>query len=277
VLGSVLDVLDLDRVPLGIARDGNATAHALSQQWTYFGQGDQESLYGYPQVVSARGAGLPEPPSGDHVVKLFHPAGDPGTHHKLYKLFTPLNWPGRLDLRAPADGTPADVSGRYVTYLYIPSAQLRLSPRGWVVLVQFKEGYVDSAGTATSVPSWWIGLNDFTGRGPVLDLSRAFGTHDGPKLDARPYLDRWVRFELRLYQGDRVEAYVDGTLLDIGHAAEFPVGRRFYRGTPTDDGAAVVTQPNGWTYGAGNYSNPDDAAASTSLVYVGPTTVRAPG
>jgi hypothetical protein len=263
---------DLAAVPLGTASGHNPTATALARQWTHYGQG-QESDYGHPVVASARRDGLPAPPvGGDHTIRLSHQPGDPATQRKLYQQFSARNWPAGARAFSQDDGSPADVSGRYLVFEYISAARLRLTEHGWVNLAQLKEGYATDAGGQTSDPSWWLVLYDRDGR-LFLDLAHwKEGRIAGARTDFTPYLDRWLKIEMRVYPHDRVEVYLNDRLFDVGRQAQYPVGRMFYPGKPAGPGGAPVTRSEGWIFGAGNYSNPGDPA-SGSLVHVGLATV----
>jgi hypothetical protein len=263
---------ELDTVPLGTAEDDNAVAAALARQWSHFGQG-QAAEYGHPQVVSARRDGLPAPPGGDdHLIRLDHEPGDPASQRKLYKSFSASNWPDGTEPFSQRDGSPADVSARYIVYEYIDAARLRLTERGWVNLAQFKEGYATDGGQ-TSDPSWWLVVYDRDGQ-LFLDLAHFNeGRIAGRRLDFRPYLNQWLKIELRLYQHDRLEVYLNNQFFDVGRQADYPVGRMRYRGQPTTPDGPTVTREEGWIFGSGNYSNPSDPA-SGSLLFVGPAAIR---
>jgi hypothetical protein len=265
---------DFSGIPLGTAQAGSATSTALNKQWTFFGQPGQEYLYGRPQVVSPSAEGIPAAPTGDRIMKLAHQPGDTATMHKLYKTFTGRSWPSGAEPYARSGGSPANVSGRYITFIYIPST-LRLStvdPKGWVNVAQFKEGYTDSSGTSTSNPMWWFGLENFANRGPKLQMANfRNGNRNRPEIDATPYLDTWLKIEFRLYQGNRLELYLDDRLVDTGHQSEFDVGRHYHAGQSAD-GGATVTREEGWVFGVGNYSNPA-CVGDRSTVYVGLSTV----
>jgi hypothetical protein len=224
-------------------------------------------------VASARRAGLPVPPGGDdHLIRLDHERGDPASQRKLYKSFSASSWPAGTEPFNQRDGSPADVSGRYIVYEYIDAARLHLTERGWINLAQFKEGYATGDGGQTSDPSWWLVVYDRDGQ-LFLDLAHFDeGRIAGRRLDFRPYLDRWLKIELRVYQHDRLEVYLDGQLFDVGHQTQYPVGRMHYPGRPIAAGGPAVTREEGWIFGAGNYSNPADPG-SGSLVDVGPAAV----
>ena len=154
----------------------------------------------------------------------------------------------------------------------LPGRALRLTGRGWVNLAQLKEGYATDDGRQTSDPSWWLVVYDRDGQ-LYLDLAHFDeGRIAGRRLDFRPYLDRWLKIELRVYQHDRLEVYLDDQLFDVGRQAQYPVGRMRYRGRPNAAGGPAVTREEGWIFGSGNYSNPADPG-SGSLVHVGPAAV----
>lgn len=264
---------DLDAVPAGTAEQGSPTAEALARQWSHHGQG-QERDYGLPTVIAAGRDGLPAPPTGDATtIRLAHEPGDPATQRKLYKSFSARNWPAGTEPFSQDDGSPRDVSGRYIAYQYVSSAQLRLTDQGWMNLAQLKEGYATDAGVQTSDPSWWLVLYHRDGR-LFLDLAHwKEGRIAGAREDFAPYLDRWLKIEMRVYQNDRVEVYLNDTLFDVGYQRQYPVGRMHHVGAPVDGEAATVTREEGWIFGVGNYSNPSDPA-SGSLVHVGHATVQ---
>jgi hypothetical protein len=264
---------DLNAIPLGTAKYDNRTATALARQWSHYGQGE-EQRYGFPVVASARQDGLPAPPAGgDRTLRLAHAARNPASQRKLYKSFSAASFPSGREPFNQWGGSPRDVSGRYIVYEYISSRQLHLTERGWINLAQLKEGYGTSDGRHTSDPSWWLVLYDRRGQ-LMLDLAHwKEGRISNPAvLDMRPYLNKWLKIELRVIQGDRIEVYLNDVLVDIGRQAQYPVGRMHHVGERLVDDGAKVTREEGWIFGVGNYSNPEDPASS-SLVHVGLTTV----
>jgi hypothetical protein len=182
-------------------------------------------------------------------------------------MFSARNWPSGEGTFSLSDGTPEDVSARYIVFEYIPSTQLRLKPGGWINVAQFKEGYSASDGAQGNDPSWWLVIYNRGGR-PMLDLAHWFeGVISGPLRDMTPYLDGWLKIEMRIYQHDRLEVYLNDQLFDIGHQSQYPVGRMRYRGKAIGKGGAVVRREEGWIFGAGNYSSPS-SLGSSSVVYV---------
>ncbi len=256
---------------------------ATGAEWSGWGQDDRDT-YGIPALVSAASEGIAAPPSGDRVARLRHsgaksPFGSDytsGLHnmHKFYKQFTTATWPGGAEPTNRNDGAPSDVSGRYITYLYFRSSQMNFVAGYWSNTVQFKEDYSDTNGQFHSDPSWWLGFNSFNNpASPVFNLSCWGGTHqNGPTKPLSQVMDRWVKFEMRVYQGDRLEAYIDDVLFDVGPQSECPVGRRNIPGVTGSSGGTVQTSL-GWTFGVGNYTNGNDYPAGASGVYVDLSTV----
>lgn len=269
---------DIEAVPLGVAQSGNATSTALKKEWTWFGQPGQEDLYGFPEIVSAAQQGVPSPPAGDHVIKLLHAKGDPAVHHKLYKTFTGANWPSGVEL---GDGPPpADASGRYIAFMYVPSSRFTMTSHGWAIMFMFKETIITTAGFQQD-PTWWVGVDSFGGPYQYT-LNFTQGNRVSKKYDFKSYLDRWVKWEFRVYQGNRIEWYLDDQLMDTGYQNEQTVGPicqvgGTYRG-------ATITECRGWVFGAGNYTsnqsfsgpsgNEPDYNYIDTLVYVDLSTVQ---
>ena len=221
-------------------------------------------------MVSAAQEGLKPPPFGDRVVKLAHQPEDPTTNQAIYKTFTAGNWPSGVAAET-LDYAPSNVSARYVTYLCVPAARFSLSRQGWTTLVQFTETYTSTDGATSSQPAWRVGVGNVAGR-PVLDVSYAAAWHVGPEADFTQYMDRWIKVEMRLYQGDRLEVLLDETLLDTAYDDEYPVGRRFFPGAAGAFGDTVES-PRAWTISAGNISNPAEWQTTSSVVYVDLVTV----
>ena len=249
---------------------------APGAEWSYWGH-DDVAEYGTARLVSAHTEGIATPPSGDRVIRLRHsgrsaPAGADqsyGAHnmHKLYKQFTAKTWPSGAEPTRREDGSPANVSGRYVTYLYLRSSQMTLPKGYWSNLVQFKEDYYDSSGQFVSNPSYWVGFNSDDPSRPVLNLSSWGGRHQGPRADLRQFYDRWTKIELRVYQGNRLELYLNDKLFDVAYNKEYPVGRMDFVGKVGSNGR-TVSRTLGWTYGVGNYNDGDAIPSGASGVYV---------
>jgi hypothetical protein len=245
-------------------------------EWTYWGQ-DDTADYGVPGLVSAKSEGISSPPAGDRVIKLRHsgrtsPFGadqssGPHNEHKLYKQFTAKTWPSGTEPTNRNDGSPANVSGRYITYLYLRSSQMALTKHYWSNIMQFKEDYVDVNGRFVSNPSYWVGFNADDPAHPVLNLSSWGGRHHGPTTNLTQFYNKWTKFELRVYQGDRIQLYINDKLFDTAYNSEYPVGRMDFPGR-TGSGGSVVSRTLGWTFGVGNYNNGDAIPSAASGVYV---------
>ncbi len=236
---------NFERMPLGKVTD-------RLDDWSFWGHGGQENLYGYPYVVDAKAEGISC--QANKVLKLNHRPGDPTLHHKLFKTWSKASWPQGADNSFPHD-SPADVSGRYSALFWI-APDLNLTAvlgghSGWANIFQFKEAYLDGNGQWQQDPSHWLGLSLEGGR-PVLQAA-TWGMNTTRPMMA-PILGRWFDVEARLYQGDRIEWWVDGKLFDTVHAIAYPVGRMY----PDDES-------QGWTYGIGNYCG---QPSQTSCVYV---------
>jgi hypothetical protein len=242
-------VSDQTRVPNGSAgcssSSGTATAVALTKEWDYWDAcGGTE--------VSAAAEGLPRGPwGGDHVFRWRKPAGDPSVYQKLNRTFTKDNWPnGSPGPKVPNTGSPADVSGIYSVWQYIPSARFHLNPgHGWVLPVQFKENYTDATGGFRQDPLWRVGCNNFSG--PTMC---SMSPHNSPKFALSSYQDRWVKWEFRVYQGakdktghgGRIELYADNKLLDTGYESQFHVG---------SGALAPLSRTHGWVWVVGQYTS----------------------
>lgn len=215
-------------------------------------------------IVAPESFGIPRSADGSaHVARLYHAAADPAIHHKLYKIWMAESWPqGTEPIDARWNRSPPDVSARYLVDLYIPSPP---APDSAALLAQFKESYRDVTGAFHSVPSWWFHL--LGDRGRYWFNFTAWGYHhNSADIPATPYLNRWFTVELRLFQHDRVELYLDGVLKDVGRHQEWPVGRTFSPGGPGEQpgGSTTVGGELGWIFGAGNYAH----TGKESLVYV---------
>ncbi len=266
---------DFAGAPLGSmgcrSSSGTATANAVTKQWDYW-----DNCGG--SVVSVASEGIPQTPwGGSQVVKWHKPAGDnANTYQKLNLTLTKNNWPlGSAGPSVPNAGSPADVSGRYIVYQYIPSAKFQLNPsHGWVILNEFKENYNDSGGTWRQDPAWQFGCNNFSGGGVTCSLS----PHTSPRFALSPYMDRWVKWEMRLYQGakdtsgrgGRIEFYADDKLLDTGYNSERRVGSGTF---------GPLSNTLAWVWIAGQYTSNQttngtpDSQNTNVTSYVGLSTI----
>jgi hypothetical protein len=233
-------------VPLGYAgcNSGSRTpaADLMKHHWDYWDSCGAT-------VVSAAAEGLPSTPwQGDRIVKWHKAAGDSHVYQKLNRTLTAATWP------VPALGagpqSPADVSGRYIVYQYIPSARFHLNPgHGWVLLSEFKENYRDATGAFQQGETWGLGCNNFSGTARC-----SLTPHTSPTFALSGYTDRWVKWEYRLYQGarddtghgGRIELYADDKLIDTGYEFQLHVGSGML---------APLDRTAGWVWAAGQYTS----------------------
>jgi hypothetical protein len=239
---------DQTAVPFGSAgcssSGTSSTATALKKEWDYWDNcGGTE--------VSAAAEGLPPTPwGGDHVFRWNKPAGSNQTYQKLNRGFTKDNWPEGGTNNANT-GSPADVSGRYIVYQYIPSAKFKLNPgHGWVILSEFKENYRDSSGRWHQDPTWYFGCNNYSG-----SVMCSLTPGPAPQIALSSISDQWVKFEYRLYQGSkdtsghggRIELHINDKLFDTGYTSD---GKKV--------GSAAfspLSQTLAWVWVAGQYTS----------------------
>ena len=246
-------VSDQSAVPIGdpgcSAASGTATANALRKEWDWW-----DSCGG--AEVSAAAEGLPaQPGGGDHVFRWRKPAGNSNVYQKLDRMMTKDNWPGGSAGPVQRTGSPADVSGIYTVSQYIPSARFRLNPgHGWVILSEFKEDYTNAAGGWDQPMTWGLLCNNFSGTfpgGPACGLSTG---NTPPTFALNNYMDRWVKWEYRIYQGakdttghgGRIELWADGKLLDTGYESQRHVGSAAF---------SPLSKTHAWIFVAGQYTS----------------------
>lgn len=266
-------VTSMDAVPVGdagcSADGGGATTAALAKEWDYW-----DACGG--AVVSSAAEGLPAPPwGGDHVFRWRKPAGSSAVYQKLNRTFTKDNWPsGSAGPSVPNTGSPADVSGIYSVWQYIPSARYKLNPgHGWVLPMEFKENYRDSNGTWHQDSLWGVGCNNFFG-----SITCSMSPHTSPRFSLGAYTDRWVKWEFRVYQGakdttghgGRIELWADGKKLDTGYESELHVGSAAF---------GPLSRTEAWVWIVGQYTSDQttlgvpDFRATDVTSYVGQSTV----
>jgi hypothetical protein len=264
---------DIESVPVGTATCNSTVGNALKLQWDYFGQCGQEDSYGSPLVVSAAAQGIKPPPSGDTVVLWDKPLGDSKVWKKLNKTFTASNWTdGHLLSSTESRVTPRDISGRYISYMYIPLNGYSMTSHGWMLPFQFKENIKTQAGYKQD-PTWGVGSNSWGTYGQYTfylggpNNGTGTGHNNQPKYDLRNYMDRWVKWEFRVYQGakdttgrgGRIEWWMDDKLMDTGYESEGHIGplgfNSTYQGSP-------VTGQDGWVFAVGNYTSGQSLSGS---------------
>jgi hypothetical protein len=265
--------------PSGYWSSTFAGTQQVPTEWTTWYPATQYGPWGQGQsneIDAPSSFGIPSPPSGvGRVARLWHAADDPAVHHKLYKSFSAATWPSGQG--AMSGGAPPNVSGRYISEFYIDTSVIQL-PCG-AQLAQFKEDYLTSGGVFHDDAAW--GLNYDCWLNNRNDIDMQFGGLGHGVLfqwDADQYMNRWITIELRVYQWDRIEVYVEGALKGTARSnGAIAVGRTYFPpgapqlanvGTKSNDaynGGGNVTESVGYTYGTGNYTS------RQSLVYVGRT------
>jgi hypothetical protein len=259
---------DQNAIPFGSAAcdiyGSTATVNALRAQWDYWDQcGGSE--------VSAVAEGLPATPwGGDHIFKWHKPLGNDQVYQKLNRTFISENWPGGGPFPNGSQNvstiydSPADVSGRYIVYQYIPSAKFKLNlNHGWVALSEYKENYIDNAGQWHQDPLWGFMCNNFTSWQslPWGTVTCSFTPKTSPRIALSSISDRWVKFEYRIYQGakdttghgGRIEFYIDDQLFDTGYQTDVAaLGKSAHVGSAA---FSTLAQTYGFIWIAGQYTS----------------------
>lgn len=231
----------IESVPLGSAGNlsddtSTTTGLALREIWDYW---DMQGL----SVVSRSTEGLPTTPwGGDRVLKWFKPYGATYVYQKVNRTFFASNFPSGLPSRLssrPA-ASPADASGRYIVYMYIPSALWHLdTSHAWYVLTEFKENY-DSAGFHQDALAGVTG-NNFSGT-PQF----SFSPHNSPSWPLTDITNRWFKIEERVYQDVRTEFYLDDVLMDTIPDSTIGAGSGQF---------SVLSSTDGFIWIAGQYTS----------------------
>jgi hypothetical protein len=265
---------DLKGVPVGSMGchrdDRTTTATALKKQWDHW-----DNCGG--SVIDPATDRIPNPPGGQQrVVKWKKPAGSDQVYQKLNRTFTKDNWPQGAPAKVALTGSPADVSGIYSAYLYIPSSDFVLNPaHGWTQFLQLKETYTDANGVWHQDPVWAMGVNNFSGQ----SVGGGLWPDNSHTFKLRDYQDRWVKWELRVYQGakdttghgGRVELWADGKRLQTGYESRRHVGSGAY---------APLSRTQAWVWIAGPYTSNQttkgvpDYQGTHVTTYVGPSRVE---
>jgi len=238
-------------------------------QWSWWGQG-QQSIWGKIAVVKPECVGVPELIQGQPTIaQMTVTASGPAegkVNAKLYKGFGTVDSSG-------TEHEPANVSGTYSAWYYIPSSYKIHGSQGSNIF-QFKEAYGLPDGSSYSDPLWWVQLNSaswakkiggarWLGKRPTHpDQPVAFlNCWNNPwtrtvTLEAVP-LNRWFQISAALYQDDRIVYSIDGKPFDVALASYYPVS---------------PFHPTGqeWIFGVGNY-----ASAPATTLYVGEASYEA--
>jgi hypothetical protein len=236
-------------------------------EWSWWGQGD--SSYAHRAVIDPRTEGVPRL-GGDHVARFETTPDDIANgrvHAKLYRGFG-------TNFGQPDSRSPADVSGTYSAWYYIPETY-RVPDHTYVNMFQFKEEYQTASGKASD-PLWWVQLGPvhwadgmsqgyggpaITGRSdaPVAFLNY-WNSSWGARRNFVPLpLGRWFKLKAVVHQGSRIDFSIDGQPLDTARASTYPV-------SPFHGADSLA-----WTFGIGNYSTGANGPMYADRVsYTGP-------
>jgi hypothetical protein len=279
---------DLTGVPVGSAgsgRDsGTATALELRKQWDYW---DQTGA----SVINPTTDGLTNPPLGKNlIIKWQKPAGTTigiadQVYQKMNRTFNAANWPNGSPAPVAVNQSPADPSGCYVTYRYIPSGDWVLNPaHGWFSLMSFKENYLDAQGNFHQDGTGWkVGGDNFSGSGGLR-----FRMTNKVSFLLSDYMDRWIKLEYRLYvgakdttgHGGRIELWIDNVLLDTGYEGDAVEGTPSPTGHIGSANYAPLAQTQGLIWVVGQYTSNQTTNGTPDYVnthvtsYIGPTWVQ---
>jgi hypothetical protein len=230
--------------------------------WTWWGQG-QQAIWGDISVVKPAAAGVPPLKRSDsHIAKMTVTSSGPAegkVNAKLYKGFGTY--------RNGVEHEPADVSGTYSAWYYIPSS-FKIHGSDWSNIFQFKEQYRLSDGSNYSVPLWWVQLGSVAW---ARELSNSQWIGPRPRRTTQPVaflnywandwsrritfdvvpLNRWFEITATVYANSQAVYTLDGKPFDVALASRYPVS---------------PFQPTGdeWIFGVGNY-----ATAPDTTLYVG--------
>jgi len=269
---------DLAGIPSGVmggsTYSGTTTANALNKQWNYW-----DVAGGSVSSIAAEGLAA-TPWGGSQVVKWHKPQGDNvNVYQKLNRTFTREDWPAGAPGAPSTGGTgsPPDVSARYISYQYLPSAKFHLNPgHSWVILNEFKENLLDANGTWHQDATWAL-LAGYSGTYPMRLVG---GSHVGPAVPLSRVEDRWVKFEYRLYQGardttghgGRIELYIDDKLFDTGYESELHVGSKSSRAPDLAHTQSFIWIAGQYTSNESTLGVPDSQYTDVTS-YVGLSTV----
>ncbi len=195
-------------------------------------------------VTTYNAAGIPAR-EGSHIAHFERPASAANyPNAKIYKEWSAV---GKLDqFRRVEDPifNNGDVSGVYLAWYYFPSNYTCSSD--WVNIFQFKEEGYDKSGKPIQNPSWWLNVGPSGSFGGKTSQCVMFLNNWGnkyvnyhPKTLPVP-LGRWFEVRVFLYQGNRIDWFVNSKLFDTSYNSTYPVGRYY-------------PKSNGWVFGVGHY------------------------
>jgi hypothetical protein len=247
-------------------------------EWSWWGQG-QADRWGHIAVENPIVAGVPSRTDG-YVASFEVTADDRANGRfdaKLYESFSTTDSRG-------VEHPPADVSGAYSAWYYIPP-DYSVPSGGSANIFQFKQKYADASDPSgqrsdglwwvqlenastwvlNSGPDWWVGDLPSSANQPVAWVNSACGRspHLPLTFEALP-VGRWFEIRAEVHHGDRIDFFIDGRPFETVHASYCPVN-------PTH------ADSRDFTFGVGNYTASAsgkvyiDGASATQLGTLAPT------
>ena len=231
-------------------------------QWSWWGQG-QANIWGNIAVVNPACAGVPPlNRHNPHIAQMDVTRSGPAHGRLNAKLYKGFGY-----YRHGVSHEPANVSGTYSAWYYIPSSY-KIRGSDWSNIFQFKEQYALPGGSDQSDPLWWVQLGSASWARKIAgakwigakprgaERPVAFLNHWDNKWTHRVVmekvpLNRWFEISAKLHQGSRLVVSLDGKAFDTARASEYPVSP-FHR------------TGNEWIFGVGNY-----ATAPNTNLYIG--------
>lgn len=200
-------------------------------------------------IASAASEGVPKPPSGQRNLGHFEvtaadaQTAQPRFHAKLFKAFFAPGY-GEASRDEHQTRPPADVSGTYSAWYYLPSG-FTIPGSGWRNIFQFKERYWDGTHSGyQSDPLYWLALYNGDGDGTPYATVNYWNGGNARGVGRHVVFprDRWVQVKAVIRQGRSIEFSVDGQLMATGQNSTYPVAP--FHGKDS----------LGWDFGVGNYS-----------------------
>jgi hypothetical protein len=198
----------------------------------------------YVYVTTPAAAGVPAE-DGKYIAHFERPTTAVNyPHAKIYKEWSTY---GKLDQFGRKEDpifNNGSVSASYSAWYYFPANYT--VPGEWVNIFQFKEQGYSQQGVWSQNPSWWVNISSAStwnlgNRQPYLFINNEGNNYVNFKPKVMPVpLGRWFQIIAKLYQGQRIDWYVDGKLFDTSYNSTWPVGRFYYNS-------------NGWIFGVGHY------------------------
>jgi hypothetical protein len=226
--------------------------------WDNYGDADAPPCPGAVRVVPRRAAGLPRIGHVRKVARIAVRRADAASNPPRYhaKLYRPFYADGVSEYQAGAHATrpPADVSGAYRTWLFLPR-RFTIPAGAWRNVMQFKERYWNGSESGyRSDPSWYLVLT--RGRHGIVagvrhwtdGAVRSFGR------DVRFPRRRWVSVTAVVEQGRYIDWYIGRRRIAHASDAQARVG-------PVHGSLSLA-----WDFVVGNYAGAGDSGLWTNRI-----------